>query len=258
MTTQSRKQSDFIKRENLFIQNARKLLMSDGLEAVSMERVAEISQYSKGTIYKHFSCKEDLYCAISTIGLSYLLDLCETAYLFEGRSRERFIALLVAYRLYSERNPQELEVILAARSATSYDKASTKFRQQHEQYQLKIDVIAKEVVRKGAENGDIKTSDPNIADNIILGVWALSIGTDTLFKAPDLIKHLNLADSKITRLNQVQRLLDGYLWHPLSEEWNYADTIQKAYRLISQKHPLSQTPSPTLNLEPVVDRSKYG
>lgn len=239
MSTTTRRNKEFIDREILFVNNAREILKTEGLHGLSMEHVAEMSHYSKGTIYKHFTCKEDLYCALTTVSMNYLLKLCQTAQQYPGRPREQFIALLIAYRLYSERYPQEFDLVAAARNSDRYAKASSKFRQKHEELQSELDDISQGVIRSAVANGDLVLDDQLSVDMVLFGAWSLNQGIQTLSKAPDLIKHLSLPDPSKVYLTQCQRLFDGYQWHPLGTEWDYPDTIQKAYRMISQEHPLS-------------------
>ena len=239
MSTTSRRNKEFIEREILFVNNAREALKSEGLQALTMEHVAEISHYSKGTIYKHFTCKEDLYCALTTVSMNYLLRLCKTAQKYPGRPREQFIALLIAYRLYSERYPQEFSLMAAARNSDRYEKASNKFREKHEEIQSELDEISRGVIKTAVSNGDLVVNDTISVDMVLFGAWALNQGVQTLSKAPDLIKHLSLPEFSKVYLIQCQTLFDGYQWQPLGTEWDYPDTIQKAYRMISQEHPLS-------------------
>jgi len=248
MSTSSRRNKEFIEREMLFVNNAREILKTQGLNALTMEHVAEISHYSKGTIYKHFTCKEDLYCALTTVSLNYLLQLCITAKKYPGRPREQFIALLIAYRLYSERYPREFNLVAAARSADRYEKASSKFRQKHEELQSKLDEISRGVLRSAVANGDLTLDDQISVDLVLFGAWALNQGIQTLSKAPDLIKHLSLPDFSKVYLIQCHSLFDGYGWQPLSREWDYPETIQKAYCLISQEHPLSNSTTESSSL----------
>ena len=40
------------------------MIVEDGYHGLSMDRIAEELEYSKGTIYQHFSCKEDILMAL--------------------------------------------------------------------------------------------------------------------------------------------------------------------------------------------------
>ncbi len=63
MTPLSRKQREIRDRELLILDNAAELLYQEGYAGLSMERIAEAIEYSKGTVYQHFKCKEEVLCA---------------------------------------------------------------------------------------------------------------------------------------------------------------------------------------------------
>ena len=62
--TVTRKQREIAQREDLILETARKMLLERGYLGLTMDRIAEEIEYSKGTVYQHFSSKEDL---ISTL-----------------------------------------------------------------------------------------------------------------------------------------------------------------------------------------------
>ncbi len=61
----TRKQREIRQREAYLLDVARKMLMEHGFSGLSMDRLAEATEYSKGTVYQHFSTKEDLVAALA-------------------------------------------------------------------------------------------------------------------------------------------------------------------------------------------------
>jgi len=51
----SRKQREIATREQLILDTAQNILHEQGYSHLTMERIAEATEYSKGTIYYHFS-----------------------------------------------------------------------------------------------------------------------------------------------------------------------------------------------------------
>ena len=60
MNPLNRKQRERIEREQLILDAARNIINQEGWEHLTMERVAAAVEYSKGTVYNHFSSKEDV------------------------------------------------------------------------------------------------------------------------------------------------------------------------------------------------------
>ena len=47
------------------LETARRLLLEIGYNGLTMERIAEAAEYSKGTIYNHFPCKEEIIAELA-------------------------------------------------------------------------------------------------------------------------------------------------------------------------------------------------
>ena len=69
----SRKQREFLQREQLILDTAQNMLHQNGYVQLTMERIAEAVEYSKGTIYNHFASKEDIFQAVFSITSTFFL-----------------------------------------------------------------------------------------------------------------------------------------------------------------------------------------
>jgi AcrR family transcriptional regulator len=91
--TLTRKQREVKEREGRILELARSMIIQEGYHGLSMDRIAEALEYSKGTIYQHFSCKEEILMALVNQTMERRLDLFRCAAAFRGRSRERITAV---------------------------------------------------------------------------------------------------------------------------------------------------------------------
>lgn len=62
----SRKQREFARREQEILAAAVSLFEDPHWETVTVEQIAKKAEIGKGTVYKHFTCKDDIYANIST------------------------------------------------------------------------------------------------------------------------------------------------------------------------------------------------
>jgi AcrR family transcriptional regulator len=69
-----RKQRDFERRERDILDAALPLLDTDDWQSVTVERIAEQAEIGKGTIYKHFDSKDEIYCRLALDFDTILLD----------------------------------------------------------------------------------------------------------------------------------------------------------------------------------------
>lgn len=64
MGIQQRKEREFIRREHEILDAARALFTTDDWAAVSVEQIADRAEIGKGTIYKHFASKDEIYARL--------------------------------------------------------------------------------------------------------------------------------------------------------------------------------------------------
>lgn len=234
MNTITRKQRELQQREKLFLDTARQVIRDKGVSALTMEAIADITEYSKGTVYKHFSCKEDIMCALCAEGVEYLISLCEKMTEFPGRPREKSIILALSYLLYAERYPEEFDLLIAARNANIRQKASPERLATADEADQKITQLIKDQIHAAIACGDLALAPETTVDQLCLGPWAMSLGITTLFEAKEMISSIEFAPIQETLYQQLNFLLDGYQWHPLSTAFDYKKTLADATALLMQ------------------------
>ena len=126
MSTLSRKQREIKEREQLILDTARPMLVREGYHGLSMDRIAEALEYSKGTIYKHFSCKEEIIIALAIETLEKRTEMFERASAFRGLPRERMAATGLAAELFVRLYPDHFSVEQIIRSTSIWEKTSEK------------------------------------------------------------------------------------------------------------------------------------
>src|SRR5277367_6090373 len=85
VSTLTRKQREVHQRELMLLDVARKMLVEDGYAGLKLDRLAEATEYSKGTVYQHFSTKEDLVTALALQTMERRTLLFARAAAFKGR-----------------------------------------------------------------------------------------------------------------------------------------------------------------------------
>src|SRR6516165_6282334 len=90
---QVRKDRERAAREELILDHAQRILLREGFQNLNLDHLAEAVEYSKGTLYLHFKTKEDIALAVATRALKERADFFERTLKFQGRSRERLVAV---------------------------------------------------------------------------------------------------------------------------------------------------------------------
>ena len=217
----TRRQREFLQREALFLSTARTIMRSDGIANLSMERIADLTEYAKGTVYKHFTCKEDILCALCCESLQHLSNLLEHAGDFNGNLREKMLAMGTAYQLFTTQYPEKFDLIIANRTTNIRQKAPPKRVEQMDAIDQKVHDHLRSLLQQAIDEGQLKLRAGIQVDEVCFGLWAMSFGILVLDQAKVVIEELDLPPVNQVLLNQMNLLLDGYGWSPLSTEYDY-------------------------------------
>lgn len=242
MTTLSRKQREIAAREQLFLDTARKIIRQEGYPALTMERVAELTEYSKGTVYKHFTCREDLFLALCAEGIVFVSNLFQNVYNLAVKSREKMTLLGLAYQAFSVHFPDDFDLLLATRNIDILNKASPERAAQTEMIDRAAHSAIIAMINQAVAEGDLQLNSNINPEEISFGAWSLCFGVLMLSSNPNIIRQFTLPDSTTVLLIQINALLDGYGWQPLSTHHDYSQIVKQANSFLSNQ---SQHRSPS-------------
>jgi AcrR family transcriptional regulator len=230
MTTLTRKQREVQQREALILEVAQRLLLERGYFGLNMERIAEATEYSKGTIYHHFSCKEDIVAALTARTMGVRKSLFERAATFAGRPRERMTAIGVADMLFFTAYHEHFRMEQICKVEAVWDKATEDRR---------MEVILAEdgcfnaimgIIRDAIAQGDLCLDSAAALppEGIMFGLWSMAWGGRSLMTLGLADRKLNLEDAEGVLARNFQLYLDGCNWQPRSSEWDYRQTVERA------------------------------
>jgi AcrR family transcriptional regulator len=181
MSLPLRKDREFQRREQEIITAAKNLFMTHGPDRVSVDLIVQQVGIAKGTVYRHFQSKDDIFAVIC---INYLVDLCEhlrknnlskpisSQIRFLGRTYlEYSLGDLEAYRLYRDLRhriiPEKLDEGIRQRLADQY-------------LELKKQILA--VIEPGIAQEILPAADPEHL--FVLGFGLLDGTLDTLLQGP--------------------------------------------------------------------------
>ena len=231
MNTISRKQREYMERERLIMETARDMLATQGYQGFSMERIADAIEYSKGTVYKHFSSKEDVLTALCCDSMQSLLEFFHRATHYQGNSRERITALILGYALHAQLRPIDIQNMQVIKTQVVRDKISEHHQQRLLELELAVADAGIRIARDAIKAGDLPDTVDNTPGSIIMGLWTMGYGTMLLQRADIAYIEIGLELPANQFLENAQKLLDGYQWQPLSHEFN----IQALYQRIENE-----------------------
>lgn len=222
MPSLSRKQREIQERTGLILRASRSLLLERGYLGLTMDRIAEATEYSKGTIYQHFPHKEEVVAALAIETAQQRVAIFERGAAFEGRTRERLLGVGVAAEVFLRLYPDHFKAEQITRAASIRDKISSARAQEMARLEHRCVGIATEVVRDAIGGGELSLPSGVEPETVSFGLWCLTYGVFTLLVTEELpLEDMGFPEPlRLLNLNQ-NLLLDGYGWSPRSDEHDY-------------------------------------
>lgn len=227
MNTLSRKQREIQQRKSLMLDIAEQLIAEGGHQALSMDRIAEISEYSKGTVYQHFPCKEEILISICLRSMAILTDLFERANQFNGKPRERLSAICIAHTLYAALHPLQFSFIQIIKAGTVKEKLTEESLTCHLEAERKIIGVVVNAIQDGVDCGDLALAEGLTPVDVVFGMWASSYGSLVLQTYDIDFDEIGLPDPNASMARMFQFTLDGMGWKPLSKDNDYEALVER-------------------------------
>lgn len=226
MATLSRKQREIAQRHQLFLDIARNLINKEGCAAVSMDHLAELSEYSRGTVYQHFPCKEEVLIEVCNSSMSYLLSLFERARAIPHSNRDRILAVMVAHNYFDLRQPHCNKILQYTSDNSIMDKVSEANLQQHNKLEKSLLLVVSSIVGEALKTEELTMPKDLTAIELVFGLWSLNHGSQLLQAAELHLDEFGITQPEETIARVVAATLDGLNWKPLYDAKKHKAMMQ--------------------------------
>ena len=228
MSPRALNEQDQETREQRILDVALDIMQSETVAGLTIDKVTARVPFSKGTIYNHFTCKEDMITGVCNLSMQLLDDLFARALTFAGNGRERMLAQHYAYLLYARLHPVRFLLVVSAKTPAVMEKTSERRLEQLRALDESIFGKVLTVVEQAIREGDLILPDHLDPRQVTFANWASSFGTISLL-------HGHYGDTtcrdglQLERelFNNINIVLDGLNWRPLSSDSNYRQTIAR-------------------------------
>lgn len=232
MATSERKKREYAQRETLIIDTARHLLLEIGYIELNMDRIAELTEYSKGTIYQHFSCKEEILVAMLIQSAQKCGMFLLRGSRFQGTPRERVAAMALGYDLFIRLNPDHFKSKLLLLNASIRGKASPAWQKNLERAEQENIGIVFEVLRDAVKEGHLQLRKGVTIEEVTFGLWTGAFGAYVLMFSEVNLFALGISDPRKAVWANIHALLDGFGWHPFFHELDWEETRNRILKEI--------------------------
>lgn len=232
MGTSERKQREREEREHLFLDAAEKLIAEEGFLQLQMAKLAKACDYATGTLYQHFTSKEDLLMALMARQSALHMAMFECIEQWQAPSRQRIFAICVAEQDFNRRQANYVKLSQYVMTEAVWENASETRRQQLLQCGEPIGRIVSGIVQQAIDNGDLESKGASTME-LAYGTWALCQGSHTLDHTQGLLEAFSIPRGPMTMYRNMNRLLNGMQWQPLLD-FDQPAVLQQLVQQIEQ------------------------
>ncbi|MEO1282573.1 MAG: TetR/AcrR family transcriptional regulator [Pseudomonadota bacterium] len=169
----TRKERERIARSDLFLDIARSVVKHEGFHELSMNRIAEIAEYSKGTIYLHFPSREMVLMSLCQRGLGTWQGLVDAVCTSELNTLEKLIGLHWAQQIYAALHPVEYDALFLVQASSIREKIT---KEAHASLNGEIDRMVQNltaVVDHAVDVGEIVLPSDMTAASLGRDLWQM-------------------------------------------------------------------------------------
>ena len=222
----SRRERENAQRSAEILGAARKILGEEGIVALTMRRLADVSGFSRPTVYKYFPTQEQVLYALALEAQELRVALARRVAGYEGSSRERMIAIgEINVVLFPQ--PYSFPLFSIARNVREHADAASRAKMHDliaEYHAVRLGIVGDAVA-----SGDLELPQ-EVSESEIVELFATTV-TGMLgvagYAGPT--HEVAIGDPVESARRMVRTLLDALGWHPLSNESDHEEMLGRIH-----------------------------
>lgn len=155
--------------------------------------------------------------------LNVLTDLFERAAAFDGRPRERLLALVEAEEMFFRLHPYHYRALQLIRIAAQFARPPGR-RDSLARCESRRIALLTTVITDGVRCGDLVLGVERRPEDLAFILWSLAFGSRALMNTQVALSQLGIHDGFETARGFADLLMDALGWRPLTGEWDYERT----------------------------------
>lgn len=176
---ESRKEREFRLREQEIIDCALTLFESDGIDNVTVAQIAKATDIGKGTVYKHFASKDEIFARISLDFNGEVFSKSQAA-VQQGSCYDRMKALFeISFNKHLE-FPLLGDICIRCEAPDFAEGLSEKLQQELLQLQQNYYALLSDIVSQGVEQGELPEMP---LEELLCGAHATFTGSLQMLRA---------------------------------------------------------------------------
>ncbi len=221
----SPKQLEIQQRKPLILEAACTIIRSQGYSGLNMNKIAQALGCARGTIYSDYQNKEAILAELAIRNLQRMVDLFDRALQYPGRSREKMLAVMVAYELFVKLYPEDFKDFQILKNVSIREKLCNEQLSKISRLENHGIACSASVVVEALALGELTLREVS-PEQLVFGCWSMAFGTASLQFSDIPLDELGIHNPLQTAHIHARHMFDGYNWQPLSSEWDYESSRQ--------------------------------
>ncbi|TBR42817.1 TetR/AcrR family transcriptional regulator [Marinomonas agarivorans] len=209
-------------RENDILDQAQAIIHQEGFPMLTMDKLIGQVSYSKGTVYNHFTSKEDVFVALCNRDMKKKIAMFIKATSLDSCARFKMLSACMSYLISVLLSPNNF-VLNACTNAESFDKASESRANEHVELNDTLRETCNSVIEEAVANNELTLPEGKSLDEISLTIYSMVFGSIGLFLKKETMacpqEGLILENILLSHVNIV---MDGL-------QWKQTDADQQAF-----------------------------
>jgi len=235
MVKLTRKQKEMEFRTSEILRVSRQILIAEGFQGLSMDRVASQMEYAKGTMYNHFPNKEEIVLALAVESMTLRRNLFEQSAIVKGPARFRMMALGAACEFFTQHCTDDFLVEQCIRNQSIWDKSSEQRQNLIRQCEGECMGIVAAIVRDAVALKELVIPESLTPEELVFGFWAINYGSQILTYSSPSLPAIGINDPRNAIRVHCCTLLNGFAWQPVMMHAEYNDHMLKLNETLQSK-----------------------
>jgi AcrR family transcriptional regulator len=215
-------------REQEILTCAKDIIRNQGEAALTIDKLVNKLPYSKGTVYNHFTSKEDIILALYNAHVEEIASIFTRALTFNGNNREKALAMHVGSLLNAKAYPQDFMICVTVKTAGSTAKASELRRQQQQQLETALLSPVFAHYQTSVDAGECELPEGMRIEQLVFSCWSVDFGTQALLMGDTGICSVrSQLDVERELINGINLIHDGMGWQPLAKHFDWKTSVQR-------------------------------
>lgn len=215
-------------REQEMLECAKQIIRTEGIASLTIDKLVKQLPYSKGTVYNHFSSKEDIMLSVCTNHMQKMGEILARGLTFNGTCREKALAVHVGSLLNSQANPDDFMIGVTVKTAGCTSKASESRQQQHQQIEMALLGPIFAHFRSAVKEGHCQIPQGMSIEQMTFSCWSADFGVQTLLMGDnDVCTVRSQLNIETELFNSINLIHDGMCWLPLAKDFDWKDSVER-------------------------------